>query len=153
MLVDPLMTAIFGQIPGMLSLTAFSVFIILVLNIPYKFLLDNTYVSNIKEDQKKIGERIKKAQKDGNTQKTSDLLSESLELNNKLMKMMIKPMIVSLLIVIFVLTWAQVFYADLAVRLPLSLPIFGNQLGWIGWYMVVSVPTLIISRRLMGINL
>lgn len=35
--------------------------------------------------------------------------------------------------------------------LPVSLPIAGNTLGWLGWYIIVSIPLVVLMRKLMKI--
>lgn len=35
--------------------------------------------------------------------------------------------------------------------LPVSFPYVNDDLGWLGWYFVVSLPVMIVMRKLMGI--
>ena len=35
--------------------------------------------------------------------------------------------------------------------LPVSLPVAGNTLGWLGWYIIVSIPLVVMMRKLMKI--
>ena len=37
--------------------------------------------------------------------------------------------------------------------LPVSLPIFGDAVGWLGWYFMVSIPLMILFRKLLKINI
>ncbi len=37
-----------------------------------------------------------------------------------------------------------------AARLPVSLPFWGNALGWLGWYILISLGVSQVFRKLMG---
>ncbi len=37
-----------------------------------------------------------------------------------------------------------------AARLPVSLPFWGNALGWLGWYILVSLGFSQVSRKMVG---
>ncbi len=37
-----------------------------------------------------------------------------------------------------------------AVHLPVSLPFWGNALGWLGWYILISLGVSQVFRKLMG---
>ncbi|QQG39885.1 MAG: DUF106 domain-containing protein [Candidatus Aenigmatarchaeota archaeon] len=39
----------------------------------------------------------------------------------------------------------------IVVTLPVPLPFFGSELGWIGWYVFCSLPLGILTRKLMGV--
>ena len=36
------------------------------------------------------------------------------------------------------------------VNLPFAFPFFGDNLGWLGWYILISIPSAQIFRKLMG---
>tara|TARA_Y100000310_G_C20422585_1_gene687382 strand:- start:489 stop:845 length:357 start_codon:yes stop_codon:yes gene_type:complete len=39
------------------------------------------------------------------------------------------------------------------VMLPVEVPIVGDDMGWLAWYFIISIPSMVIIRKLMGINL
>ena len=47
--------------------------------------------------------------------------------------------------------WDRVKLAMVVVSLPIRLPVFGYNLGWLGWYFLVSIPLVILIRKLMKI--
>lgn len=42
--------------------------------------------------------------------------------------------------------------SSIIVNLPFSLPWFGNKLGWLGWYILSSLPASIFFRKLLGVS-
>jgi uncharacterized membrane protein (DUF106 family) len=66
---------------------------------------------------------------------------------------MMKPMIVSFLIVIIILPFLPDLFPGVVVNLPFSIPFFGNDFGWLAWYIIVSVPLNSIFRRLLGVEI
>ena len=47
----------------------------------------------------------------------------------------------------------RVEFARIVVFLPVALPFFGNDLGWLGWYLFVSIPMAMIIRKALKISL
>jgi uncharacterized membrane protein (DUF106 family) len=45
---------------------------------------------------------------------------------------------------------AKAFEASI-VSLPFSLPFFGNDFGWLAWYIIVSFPLSFIFRKALGV--
>ncbi len=44
-----------------------------------------------------------------------------------------------------------VSFKRIVVELPFSLPIWGSHIGWLGWYILVSIPLTTTIRKLLGI--
>ncbi len=38
-----------------------------------------------------------------------------------------------------------------AVTLPIPLPIWGYHIGWLGWYILVSIPMSVTFRKILGV--
>ncbi|MBI2578286.1 MAG: DUF106 domain-containing protein [Candidatus Aenigmarchaeota archaeon] len=95
----------------------FSFFVIMVINIFYKLLLDQHQVKQSRERMKEMNEKIKEEQKKGNTEKVNKLLGELMSENGKIMRMSLKPMVVSFIIVILALPWIAGIYGDREVKL------------------------------------
>lgn len=182
-----------------------------VINLGYKFLIKQDDAKAIKQRIEDINKQMKEEQKSKNMAKVNELLSDMLKENNKLMKMTLKPMLVSFVIVLVFLPMVNSAYGDrfatltdgkgtvdlgqeydvekinstvmigsesctmacqkkidgydwvisedqgkikfarIIVYLPIALPIIGNDLGWLGWYIISSIPIIIILRKLMKI--
>ncbi len=196
-----------------LSVFIFAVIILVVINIFYKLLINQNEAKQLKQRTKDISKEMKEAQKSGDKEKSKQLMSQLLTENNKMMKMTMKPMIVSLIVVIILLPSLATFYGDKIVAiqdgkgsvtlngaayqiekssdslirvgggdcqlpctselggynykitpegssikfaqvvavLPVSLPLLGSSLGWLGWYIIISIPLAIIVRKAMKI--
>ncbi|MFP4116639.1 MAG: DUF2208 family protein [Candidatus Aenigmatarchaeota archaeon] len=44
----------------------------------------------------------------------------------------------------------QLEFSRVAVQLPVSLPFWGSALGWLGWYILISLGVSQVFRKLMG---
>ncbi len=53
----------------------------------------------------------------------------------------------------FILTHPeQMKFARVVAFLPVTLPFFGNDFGWLGWYLILSIPVALIIRRALKIS-
>ena len=205
-----------------ISVTLFSIIILIFINMFYKILINQNDAKQIKEKTKELNKQMKEAQKAGNKDESSRLLSEAMKENSRLMRMTMKPMIVSFIIIIVMLPWLSGNYetfgaitnnsgnisvkgvnytfsindskiaingaqeyddicdgkcfiiggtkyeasrdsgnlfsshdaAKLSVvvaTLPIYMPVVGYDLGWLGWYILVSFPFVILIRKFMKI--
>ncbi|MBI4170080.1 MAG: DUF106 domain-containing protein [Candidatus Aenigmarchaeota archaeon] len=199
-----------------LAVLIFSGIILVIINVFYKVLINQNAAKAIKDRQKEISKKLQAERKAGNTDKMNALMKESLQENSKLMRMTLKPMIVSFIIVIIFLPWLHSVYGDgfgqisdskgtvklngvdysfsidnngitvdnaaaykgpcdaqcvavngnayeitregdkvkfgpIVASLPFALPLLGYTAGWLGWYILVSIPLVIIIRKLMKI--
>jgi uncharacterized membrane protein (DUF106 family) len=192
--------------------------VLFIINIFYRILIDQKAAKSIKERTKEINKEIKEAQKAGNMDKSKQLLNDLFAENNRLMKMTMRPMIVSFVIVILLLPILSGLYGDkfadikdnagsvylfgknetftvqngtvsvsngvrfsdrcdggdcyqigsfkyevseqngkvkfapIVVMLPFEIPFIGNNLGWLGWYIITSIPLAFVMRKLMKIH-
>lgn len=46
----------------------------------------------------------------------------------------------------------RIEFARIIAFLPVTLPFFGNDIGWLGWYLMVSVPIAMIIRKALKIS-
>jgi uncharacterized membrane protein (DUF106 family) len=195
------------------AVTIFAIIILVLINIFYKILIKQHEAKELKEKTKELNRQMKEAQKAGNKDESNKLLSEMMRENSRLMRMTMKPMIVSFIIVILLLPWPAGVYGDKFVKmennageldfqgtkyqvqatdnkisinqvelctmpctekigsmlfevnqesdnikfapvialLPVSLPFVGNSLGWLGWYILTSIPLAVLIRKFMKI--
>ena len=204
---------ILGSAP--FTILLISIVIMTIINILYKFLVKQKDAKALKDRVKELQDQMKKYQKEGNKEKTSEMLSEMLSVQNKLMKMSLKPMLISLVIFALFLPFISGIFGDVTVKLndnfgefslgngsyqlektttginvigagefscqlpcaqnldgykwkisqhgegivfarvitqlPAPLPILGNELGWLGWYIMCTIPIVIILRKALKI--
>ena len=44
-----------------------------------------------------------------------------------------------------------IVFARIVSTTPITIPYFGNNFGWLGWYIISYIPLMIVTRRLMKI--
>lgn len=195
-----------------LSVVIFSVIILFVINIFYKILINQNDAKMIKQRVKEYNKEMKDAQNKKETERAKKIMHDMMQENSKLMKLTMKPMIVSLIIVVIFLPSMSAFYGDkivalkdnsgsvklfgvdytvardastirindvscstpctqkignynykitetgdtvkvaqIVATLPFALPFIGGTFGWLGWYIICSIPLVMMMRRFMKI--
>lgn len=192
----------------------FAAFMLFVINLCYRFLANQGELKRIKQRMAELSDRMK-AEKD-NKDSVNALLKESMTEQNKMMKITMKPMLVSLVLAMIFFPWAAQVYGDYTVNLidsrgnitingnmvqlqktgdtllldstecslpcirtnihnatwdissqgnaikfarvvvllPVPLPFVDyNDMGWLGWYLVISVPVMVIIRKMLKVNM
>ncbi|MFH0832841.1 MAG: EMC3/TMCO1 family protein [Candidatus Aenigmatarchaeota archaeon] len=111
-LFSPLLT-----LDSSLAIAIFAFIVLFLINIPYKFLMNQDEVKRINERVKEINDRAKQEQKKGNMEGMNKLFKEAMHENSKKMQMSMKPMLASMVIVILLFPWLIGSYGDHAVVL------------------------------------
>lgn len=150
--INNIVGAIFGPLaalPPVLSVATFAIMITLTTTLFYRFLVNQTKVREIKA---KIAELGKQSKDQTNPEQAKAAINEMLKLQNEQMRMNMKPMLPTLLLVMLIFPWFTSLFKGPIVQLPVSLPYFGADFGWLMWYFVVSIPVAQILRKLMGVE-
>ena len=129
-----------------------SVAITLVITIIYKFLANQNEMKQLKISMKEKQAKIKELQKT-NPQEANKMLNEVMALSSKQMRMNMKPMLLTLIVVSIALPWFGQAFPGAVVKLPFTLPYFENDFGWLAWYIIVSIPLGILFRKLLRVEL
>ncbi len=95
-----------------LAVTIFAVVILILINLCYRFLVNQQESKQIKEKVKELNKQMKEEQKKGNKDRVNELMKETMIGQNKLMRMTMKPMLVSFVLVILFLPSLSSNYAD-----------------------------------------
>lgn len=139
-------------LPAFLELVIISATITFVMSLIYKFLLKHDdykeLKTSVKEKQKKYKELEKTDKKEA-----EQALNEMLMLNNKLLKLTMKPMFVSSIFILLTLGLIRDMFPGTIVSLPISLPFLGSSFDWLGWYILISIPLNQFFRTMMGVEL
>jgi uncharacterized membrane protein (DUF106 family) len=152
---NEVMSAIFGPVLGlqpMLSLAVVSIAVTFVITLIYRFLSDPKKLKELKDRTKEISARTKEVQK-SDPEEAKKLTDEMLQITNKQMMASMKPMLATLLVAAFTLPWMATTFTGQIVLLPADVPVFGADLGWLMWYILISIPASQILRKLMGVDL
>jgi len=108
-----------------------------------------------KEVKDKMGEiraKMLEAQKSGNMKVVNEHLKQLMKVNSDYMKFMIKPMMISIVLVLLVLPFVRRTYQGLTVAtVPDSIPYVGGyELSWFWWYFICTFIVSTIVRKLVG---
>jgi len=144
----------------MVSLTIMAFIISFIVVISYKKLIDKELLMQTKKRMKKLKEMTVEAQKSKDLTKIEVITKEMMELNKVYLKEVIKPLIVSLLVLIIFFPWMSSRFSGMVVlKLPFIKTtgnfkdiIVGNGLGWVGWYIIVSLTIGWILRKSLGVE-
>ena len=87
-----------------------------------RLLIKQSDLKQLKNEIKFQKERSDKARKEGNTAAQAEASKEMMKLSGKQMRMSMKPLMVSMLFVVFILGWLSVGYSEAMISLPISMP-------------------------------
>ena len=196
-----------------LFVLSFSIVLLFVINLGYRFLINQNEAKAVKARVKELQDQSKYVRRQGNHKMASQIMSDSFRESSKLTKMTLKPMLVSLAVVFVFLPWLSGSYGDqvtelkdnkgnitinsnlyqisvsdktltignitcdspcrkniegglwnvninsnkvefarIVALLPVSLPVFADDVGWLGWYLIISIPVMILQRKLLQIH-
>ncbi len=211
----------------MYAVAILSVILALVFVIANKLMVNQDKLKHVKAEMKKIQAEIKKAKGKNNDKELSKLWEKSMKINHQQLTMVLKPMVVSMLLIFMVFPWMKFAYGDVVspindssvvftysdfetafdvgettdglpvvidstsgksykigdkvvilgrewiidykeakneddppsivfktmkVKLPVSVPFVGQFVGWLGFYIIVSIPATIILRKLLRVQ-
>ncbi|MCD6591221.1 MAG: DUF106 domain-containing protein [Candidatus Aenigmarchaeota archaeon] len=123
-----------------------------VLQASYRFLGDQKAIRQLKEDMKFYKDKAKEAQKAGDVKKSQEYLNEMMKLSQKQFSLNMKPMMISLVLVMIILGFVSQTYAETVVRLPFNLPLLGSELNWFWWYFFSTIPAVWFFRKMLGVQ-
>ncbi len=145
----------------MLGIFAVSILISLITTVVTAKVIDQEEMKSnrkrLKEIQKKMGE----ARDKGDEKKLKKITNEMMQVQSEVMKGSFKPMIYTFIPIIIVFRWLyqydplQTFISlnNHLVSLPFTLPVFGRELGWLGWYIICSFMTSTVIRKMFNLHM
>jgi len=119
-----------------------------------RFLINRKEFKEIKVKSHELKERMVKAEKNSDKKEMERILDEMLKINSLMLKNTMKVLFISLLIGILTLPWLAEHYSKEAMFiLPISLPVIGNKITWVIWYVIVGFIFSFVLNKLIGIGL
>ncbi len=217
------------------SLSAISVVSLLIsftFSVLYLVLVDQQKMKRIKAEIREAQEKMKSTKKSGNDKEIKALFSNSMKLQNEMMRLTLKPIIVSMLLFFLVIPWMYSNYGDVSAKiidgkgeivygtikqnvsvsnnsfhyldspdsktytigdkvefagktwdasykpdargyfekfrnvpvygtltlenvrfkLPFHFPGIGDRVGWLGLYIIISIPSTMLFRKILGVD-
>jgi len=125
----------------------------IIMSLVNKKVLSTERAKEVKKMMQEIREKMLEAQKAGDTKKMNDHLKGLMKMNSEYMKFMIKPMIVSVFLVLLIIPFLRNTYTGLVIAtVPESLPVVGGfELSWFWWYFICTFVVSIVAKKLLGI--
>jgi uncharacterized membrane protein (DUF106 family) len=116
-------------------------------------LLGTGKAKEVKERMQSVRSDMLEAQKKGDTKQMNVHLSELMKINSEYMKFSLKPMIISLFLVLLILPVLRGSYeGKIVATIPGMLPLVGGiQLSWYWWYFISTLIVGIILKKITGI--
>lgn len=149
-LVDPVFAPLLGLKPH-IGLFLFSSVLTAIIYGINKLMVNRKVAKEIKDKLALVKENLTKAQKEGRKDDISKFLSEYMAINNQYLRQTFKVMIVTFLVVIILFPWASSrFSGTIVAELPFALPFIGTTMGWISWYILVSITGSWLLRKFIG---
>jgi uncharacterized membrane protein (DUF106 family) len=165
--INPLFSPVFNLAPGnerlsfMLGIFFVSILIALITTVATLKVIDQDEMKANKKRLKQFQEKMNVARDKGDEKKLKKLTSEMMGVQSEVMKGSFKPMMYTMIPIIVVFRWLgqygplQKFILDngYLVSLPFTLPRFGTELGWLGWYIICSFMTSTVIRKVFKVHM
>ena len=149
-LVNPVFSPLL-VFPPAVALMLFAVLMSSIIFGINKLLINKKVAKEIKGKLAEVRENLTRAQKEGRKDDINHFLGEYMKINNEYMRQMLKVVLVSSIVVIFLFPWVPATFGKVAVaELPFALPFIGTSGHWIFWYILVSITTSWLLRKLIG---
>ena len=139
-------------LPDPIALMILSLIITFGVTLIYKFRIDSVAMKEVKTKVKAMQKEARELQKT-NPEAASGKMDEMMKLTNKQMKLSMKPMLPTMVFIFLFLPWIATLFEGPVVLMPFELPFFGNDFGWLAWYMVISLPASQLLRKILGVEL
>ncbi len=145
----------------MIGIFTVSVLIALITTIVTSKVIDQEEMKSNKRRLKEFQEKLKTTREKGDEKKLKKIQSQMLEVQSEVMKGSFKPMLYTFVPIIIVFQWLSQYetlqtYINMyqhLVTLPFTLPIFGSELGWLGWYIVCSFMSSTVIRKVFNLHM
>ncbi len=116
--------------------------------------IDQKKMKALKEKSKLYQEKMKEAQKKGNMKNVKKYQQEFSKLTMEMMSSSMRPMLFTFPPIILIFSWLRYLipHDQVIIVLPFSLPYWGNDLGWLGWYILMSFSTSPLFKKILNIE-
>lgn len=102
----------------------------------------------IKEIQQNMNELMKKTD-EKSKKELEEIQAEYLNITKEMMQGNMKYMLFSFPVFIIAMYFIKESYNGIIIPLPFELPLFGPDVGWLGWYILMALISSIILSIIM----
>ena len=94
---------------------------------------------------------MENTQKKMNNEVLTKLAKEAMKVNFQMLKLKSKSMILVLLLTFPFFPWLNYHFSGISIaKLPISIPLIGSSVGWILWYIFVSLTITYLTQKIIG---
>ncbi len=129
-------------------------FISIMMSIVNWKVLGTEKAKEVKKRMQDIRAEMLETQKSGDKKKTNEYLAELMKINSEYMRLTLKPMMVSLVLVILILPVVRSSYdGKVVATLPniFPEPVGGIKLDWFWWYFISTFVISLITKKILGV--
>jgi uncharacterized membrane protein (DUF106 family) len=122
-------------------------------SITFRLLFKDEDIKNMEEAKRKQKELMKQAEeiKKTDPKKANEMMRGSIGLQKGGTSRMMKASYPGMLFGLLLLPWVSLTFSKVAIALPIVI-LGKSSIGWIGWYLMNSLPLSLLFRKLMGVN-
>ena len=144
----------FYQNHTLVALLLTSMFMSLLTSLIYRFYGNYKEMRRIKAEINDLKDKLNKARKEKDDKKLMKYMKRQNELAMEQFQYMFKPMTMTMLVVGFVFYFLRHIFLkiDVSFALPFYIPWIGNEVGWLGFYIIMSLPMTVFFRKLMKLD-
>lgn len=135
-----------------LELTLVSVIISFVSVVITRLLTKPETIRKIKSEMEFHKKKSNEAQKSGDVKAAKEHMNKMMGASQQQFSHNMKPMMVTMVVIIAALGWITSTYGKVTVGLPFNFPLWGSDMGWFWWYVWVSFPINMAARKLLGVE-
>jgi uncharacterized membrane protein (DUF106 family) len=128
-------------------LAAFFTALVFTLN---RLIVKKDLLEDIKKRMEEIRENLTLAQQAKNLEAVEKWMKELVKVNNQYVKSTFKGLVIAIAVSVVVFPWVSSRYSGAVVELPFVLPMVGNSLTGIYWYIFVSFIVGWVINKLLG---
>jgi len=156
---DNVLNAIFAPVLSLnplVSIFLIGLMISVTVNLINRKALKSEAAKKAKKKMQAIRVEMLEAQKCGDKEKVEKCLNKLMELNSEYLRLMVKPMsislVISMLLVIIFFPWLNNVYKGVVIaRVPEPIPIVGGRnLSWVWWYVASTLIVSLVLKKLLG---
>jgi len=119
-----------------------------------RVLTDKNEYESLKKKSEELKERMVEAQKKNDEKEIEKVLDEMMKLNKFIVKNTVKTLLLSFTAAVLILPWLSFHYSGQAMFvLPVELPLIGNKINWLVWYILIGFISSLILNKLLGVKI
>jgi uncharacterized membrane protein (DUF106 family) len=135
-----------------IELTVVSIILTIIIVIITRILTNPAEIRKLKSQMEFHKGKANDAQKSGDAKAAQEHMKGMMSASQKQFGHNMKPMMVTMMLVIIVLGWMSTTYKSVSVTLPFNFPLWGSDMGWFWWYVLIGLPVNMAFRKLLGVE-